>query len=216
MPGASSENLKIVKREYANARKSLGTLGGGNHFIEIQEGSDGHIWVMVHSGSRNLGKQVADHYNRLAIEINEEYFSGVPKSWQLAFLPLNTEASKDYIKEMNYCIDFALANRRLMMDRIIEIFYTQLELDEDHGEIINKCHNIAKMENHFSSNVIVHRKGATEARSGQIGIIPGSQGTSSYIVKGKGNPESFMSCSHGAGRDMGRSQARKELERDVE
>jgi len=203
----------IVSREYNNALRSLGTLGGGNHFIEIQKGNDGHIWIMIHSGSRNLGKQVADHYNKLAIDLNEKWHSQVPKEHQLAFLPTDSEEGQAYIREMNYCDDFAYANRKLMMDRVILIFGGIEEAGDiiQFEPMINIAHNYASLENHFGQNVWVHRKGATLAREGTVGIIPGSQGTKSYIVKGKGNKESFESCSHGAGRTMGRKQAQREL-----
>lgn len=213
------QSLPAITQEFNNALKSLGTLGSGNHFIEIQKGDDGHIWIMIHSGSRNLGKQVADHYNRIAIELNKKWFSEVTKEWDLAFLPVDSEEGQAYIKEMQYCVDFALANRKLMMDRIMEIFKNIIGSDFNNitskefnnVDIINIAHNYARLENHFGENVWVHRKGATLATENTTGIIPGSQGTSSYIVKGKGNPESFMSCSHGAGRKMGRKQAQREL-----
>lgn len=212
----------VTKRERSKARKSLGTLGGGNHFIEIQKGDDGHIWIMIHSGSRNLGLQVANHYNKLAIELNEKWHSKVPKDWELSFLPVSRGEGKDYITEMKYCVDFALANRKLMMDRIKDIFMTvnehlPSELNEmTFDEMINIAHNYAAQENHYGKNVWVHRKGATQAKLGQIGIIPGSQGTASYIVEGLGNKESFESCSHGAGRVMGRKQAKRELNLEKE
>ncbi len=202
----------IVRLEWRSVLKQVGTLGGGNHFIEIQKGDDGHIWIMVHSGSRNLGKQVADHYNRLAVELNEKYHSAVPKAWQLAFLPLDTEDGERYVAEMNFCIDFAFENRQLMMKRIQEAFPLNTVFDP----MINIAHNYARMEHHFGKNVMVHRKGATSARQGEIGIIPGSQGSSSYIVRGKGNPESFESCSHGAGRRMGRKAAIQTLSLEEE
>ena len=204
------DGCMIAEREYANAHTSLGTLGGGNHFIEFQKGNDGFVWIMIHSGSRNLGKQVADHYNKLAVDLNEQWRSEVPKEWQLAFLPLDTDEGQAYISEMNFCVDFALANRRLMMERIKGIIADGKQ-DASFGEMINIAHNYAAMENHFGKNVMVHRKGATKAMAGHLGIIPGSQGTASYIVKGKGNIESFQSCSHGAGRRMGRKQAQREL-----
>lgn len=200
----------IIKREFKNAQKSLGTLGGGNHFIEIQKGNDSNIWIMIHSGSRNLGKQVAEHYNKLAIKLNKKWHSSIPKEWQLAFLPIDSEEGQSYLREMQYCVDYALANRKLMMDRIKNIIsniFIQIEFDN----MINIAHNYATMEHHFNKNVMIHRKGATKAYKNQIGIIPGSQGTSSYIVKGKGNIESFMSCSHGAGRMMSRKKARENL-----
>lgn len=195
----------IIKQEYPNALTQLGTLGGGNHFIEIQKGSDGHIWIMIHSGSRNLGFTVANYYNKLAVALNEKWFSSIPKEHELAFLPLDSKEGQDYIAEMNYCVEFALANRKLMMDRILNIFNVECE------PMINIAHNYASLENHYGKNVMVHRKGSTLARQGIIGIIPGSMGTSSYIVEGLGNPESFKSCSHGAGRRIGRQQAIREL-----
>jgi tRNA-splicing ligase RtcB len=199
----------IVSRQYNSAIKQIGTLGGGNHFIEIQRGSDGHIWIMIHSGSRNLGKQVADYYNKLAVQLNERWKSPVPKSWQLAFFPLDSYEGNLYLNEMNYCVEFSLANRKLMMDRICEIFQEQTGCD--FKPMINIAHNYAAMENHFGYNVMIHRKGATLAREGTIGIIPGSMGSKSYIVRGKGNVDSFTSCSHGAGRKMSRTAAQKEL-----
>ncbi len=204
-------SLEVVSREYESARYQVGTLGGGNHFIEIQKGSDGKIWIMIHSGSRNIGKQVADHYNRLAIKLNEQWKSPVPRSAQLAYLPLDTKESHEYIKEMQYCVDFAFANRKLMMSRILDIFSDHFKSEFNAFPMINIAHNYASKEKHFGKEVIVHRKGATLADEGTVGIIPGSQGTKSYIVKGKGNPESFNSCSHGAGRVMGRKHAQRTL-----
>lgn len=209
--GGSVRDLPVVSREYNNALTQLGTLGGGNHFIEIQKGSDGHIWIMVHSGSRNLGYQVASHYNRLAIDLNLQWGSQVPRKWQLAFLPLSSEAGLRYRREMEFCVDFALANRQLMMERIEDIFMA-VASPVTFSNFINIAHNYAALETHFRKNVIVHRKGATSAKEGELGIIPGSQGTPSYIVRGKGNPESFASCSHGAGRKMGRKEAQRRLD----
>jgi tRNA-splicing ligase RtcB len=200
----------IIEHEYDSALKQLGTLGGGNHFIEIQKGSDGHIWIMIHSGSRNLGKKVADHYNKIAVRLNDLWCSVVEKSKELAFLPIETDEAKQYFSEMNYCVEFALANRRLMMNNIQECFANVVK-NIEFETMINIAHNYAKWEHHFGHEVIIHRKGATSARKGEIGIIPGSMGTKSYIVEGLGNPESFMSCSHGAGRKMGRKQAQREL-----
>lgn len=207
----------IVKQEYQNALYSLGTLGGGNHFIEIQKGDDGYIWIMIHSGSRNIGFTVANYYNKVAIDLNTKWRSLVPKEHQLAFLPIESREGKDYQKEMQYCVDFALANRKLMMDRIKLIFAQELKLNENNfDEMINIAHNYASIENHFGKNVFIHRKGATLATEKTIGIIPGSQGTSSYIVKGKGNPDSYNSCSHGAGRKMGRKDACRRLNLEEE
>ena len=219
MPKAPLEHrlsdLKIVSREYNNAMTQIGTLGGGNHFIEIQKGSDGHIWIMVHSGSRNLGYKVANYYNKLAIDLNSRWGSSIPKNWQLAFLPLSSEAGMQYQAEMQYCVEFALANRQLMMERIQDVFMAVMS-PVTFSSFINIAHNYAAMETHFRKDVIVHRKGATSAREGELGIIPGSQGAPSYIVRGKGNAESFSSCSHGAGRKMGRKEAQRRLDLEAE
>ncbi len=202
--------LFIVNQHYEKATKQIGTLGGGNHFIEIQKGSDGFIWVMIHSGSRNLGYKVAEHYNNIAKKLNRSYHSIVTKNMDLAFLPIESDEAKNYLNEMKYCVEFALANRMLMMNRMIEAFKKVIGPFE-HDEIINESHNFAAWENHFGENVMVHRKGATRAYKGELGMIPGSQGTKSFIVRGLGNPESFKSCSHGAGRKLGRKQAQREL-----
>ena len=204
------ESRFIFHQEYESALKQLGTLGGGNHFIEIQKGNDGHIWIMIHSGSRNIGYKVAKYYNDLAVKINERQYSKVEKSQELAFLLIDTQIAQDYLIDMQYCVEFALANRKLMMDNVKDIF-TKIAPGISFKPMINIAHNYAKWEHHFKQDVIVHRKGATSAKLGEIGIIPGSQGTKSYIVEGLGNPESFNSCSHGAGRRMGRKQAQKEL-----
>lgn len=213
--GIALAELPVVAGEYHNALTQLGTLGGGNHFIEIQKGSDGHIWIMVHSGSRNLGYRVANYYNHLAMDLNSRWKSKIPKSWQLAFLPLSFDAGQQYLREMQFSVDFALANRQLMMERIQDIFRA-VASPVTFSNFINIAHNYAAMETHFRKNVIVHRKGATSAREGELGIIPGSQGSPSYIVRGKGNPESFNSCSHGAGRKMGRKEAQRRLDLDKE
>lgn len=201
----------VIDREYENASISLGTLGGGNHFIEFQEDCEKSLWLMIHSGSRNLGYKVAEYYNKLAVFLNEKWHSSVPKKYELAFLPVDSSEGQDYINEMSYCVDFAFANRSLMMDRIITVLLSEVKHCFKAEPMINIAHNYAALENHFGQNVWIHRKGATLAREGTIGIIPGSQGTKSYIVKGKGNPESFMSCSHGAGRKMSRTAAKKNL-----
>jgi len=206
----------VTEDHYWRSLYQLGTLGSGNHFIEIQKDTDGYIWAMIHSGSRNLGKVVADHYNKVAIELNSKYFSDVPKEWQLAFLPLESDEAINYLKEMQYCVEYAFANRKLMMDRVIEILLDSPYSGAEAEPMINIAHNYARMEHHFGENVLVHRKGATSARLGEIGIIPGSQGTKSYIVRGLGNKDSFESCSHGAGRKMGRKEAQRTLDLQTE
>ena len=211
------EEYPICAREYIKALYQVGTLGSGNHFLELQKDSDNNIWIMIHSGSRNIGSQVADYYNKLAKNLNKRWYSEVPEKYDLAFFPLDTDEGQSYMKEMQYCVDFALCNRKLMMNRIIDIFENMMKDKKvDKDKTINIAHNYASMENHFGENVLIHRKGATLARENTIGIIPGSQGTKSYIVKGKGNPDSFMSCSHGAGRVMGRKEAIRSLNLEEE
>ncbi len=205
----------VAARHLQAAAKQVGTLGGGNHFVEIQQGNDGHIWLMVHSGSRNIGLKVAKHYNGLAAKFNQRWHSKVSVKWELAFLPLDSHEGWDYLIEMQYCVDFALANRKLMMQRIQDTV-CEVMGEVEFAPLINIAHNYAAQEVHFGENVIVHRKGATRARIGELGIIPGSQGSKSYIVTGKGNPESFNSCSHGAGRIMGRKQAQRTLDLETE
>jgi tRNA-splicing ligase RtcB (3'-phosphate/5'-hydroxy nucleic acid ligase) len=218
--GDETYDYPIVWAEYNSALKQLGTLGGGNHFIDILKGSDGHVWIMLHSGSRNLGKKVADYHNDVAVKLNDKWHSKVPKEWQLAFLPVDSEEGQTYLREMQYCVDFALANRKLMMERIMQSFRDCFGMKEPYDPIfepiINIAHNYARMENHFGKNVMVHRKGATLAAEGTIGIVPGSMGTNSYIVKGKGNKDSYNSCSHGAGRVLGRKQAIRTLNLEQE
>ena len=208
--GHDIDKLTVVKAQYISAQRQVGTLGGGNHFIELQRDEQGILWIMIHSGSRNLGKKVGDHYNKLAAMLNERWYSSVTRDLLLPFLPLRTQEFNDYWAEMQYCVEFALCNRRLMMERIQEVIAIALP-DIEFEPMINIAHNYAAWEHHYGKNVIVHRKGATLAREGIVGIIPGSQGTASYIVEGLGNPDSFNSCSHGAGRLMSRTAAVKTL-----
>ena len=208
--GHDIDKLHVVSKQYVSARRQVGTLGGGNHFIELQKDDDGFLWIMLHSGSRNLGKQVGDYYNKLAKELNNMYHTAVDPSLQMHFLPLGSKEFTAYWKEMSYCVDFALCNRKLMMDRIQEIVKDAIP-EVEFEPMINIAHNYAAWEHHYGEDVIVHRKGAVRARAGEVGIIPGSQGTSSYIVEGLGCPESFMSSSHGAGRLMSRTEAIKTL-----
>jgi tRNA-splicing ligase RtcB len=209
------DELVIVKRQYLAALKQLGTLGGGNHFIELQRCNDGYLWIMIHSGSRNFGLRVAEYYNKKAKELNKLWQSSVNPETDLAFLPFPSNEAQLYYKEMQYCVEFAFANRLLMMERIRQVMSTVLN-NVIYEPVINIAHNYAAWETHFDKKVIVHRKGATSAQTGEVGIIPGSQGTKSYIVEGLGNPESFMSCSHGAGRVMGRAAAVRNLDLEEE
>lgn len=191
------------------AALSIGTLGGGNHFIEVQRDEDGNVWAMLHSGSRNLGKTMCDHYNRAARDLNARWHSQVPDEWQLAFLPLDTDEGQEYMAVMGYCLEFAKANRAAMQAAVVEAFTAFLPGAADCSVAFDIHHNYAAMEHHFGQNVMVHRKGAVKAR-GPV-IIPGSMGSASYFCSGLDNPESFGSCSHGAGRAMGRKQAQREI-----
>ena len=208
----------IAEREFGNALKQLGTLGGGNHFIEIQKDTEGFLWLMIHSGSRNIEHTVATHYNRLAVKENKRKKASIPKRWQLAYFKMPSSYGRAYLRDMQYCVAFAFANRKLMMARVMDIVCKHLQGPSGHpasgdlGKLIHIAHNYASLEKHFNQNVYVHRKGATSAKKGELGIIPGSQGSHSYIVRGKGNKDSFTSCSHGAGRVMSRSRARKFLD----
>ena len=208
--GHDIDKMEIVKRRQVSITKEVGTLGGGNHFIELQKDETDTLWIMIHSGSRNLGKLVGDYYNEKAKMLNERWYSVVSPDIRLPFLPLRTDEFDAYWLEMKYCVDFALCNRKLMMERIEEVIKDAIP-EIEFEPMINIAHNYAAWENHYGQNIIVHRKGATLAREGVIGIIPGSQGTASYIVEGLGNPESFCSCSHGAGRTMSRTAAIRDL-----
>jgi tRNA-splicing ligase RtcB len=209
----NAPDIQIVQAELPSAKKQLGTLGGGNHFLEIQKGSDNHIWIMIHSGSRNFGKKVADKYHQIAKFMCEKWYSDIPDK-DLSFLPIESIEGKEYFNAMKYCMSFAKANRSLMASKIMNIFLE--ETNAISVENIDIHHNYAAFENHYGKDVLVHRKGATKASLGLTGIIPGSMGTASYITEGLGNPESFESCSHGAGRRMGRKEAERTLNLEEE
>lgn len=199
----------ITERVWTLAKKNLGTLGGGNHFIELQSDKDGFLWLMLHSGSRNLGFKVAEYHHKKAQRVNRDSGVILPDK-DLAYLCADSNDGKSYIRDMNFALEYARENRSRMMDvfkDVISDFFPDVIYEKE----INIHHNYASLENHFGKKVWVHRKGATSAQKGELGIIPGSMGTPSYIVQGLGNPESFMSCSHGAGRVMSRTKACKEL-----
>jgi tRNA-splicing ligase RtcB (3'-phosphate/5'-hydroxy nucleic acid ligase) len=206
--------IDIVQQELEKAHYQIGTLGGGNHFIEIQKGSDGFVWVMLHSGSRNFGLKIAQKYHEKAKVWCEKRYSNIPEK-DLSFLPMETKDAREYFEAMNFALSFAKENRFRMIEQIKSAFSSGV-FGVTFGDVINIHHNYAAWEHHFGEDVIVHRKGAILAREGTIGLIPGSQGTKSYVVRGKGNTESFMSCSHGAGRKMGRKQAQRELSLETE
>lgn len=208
-------NTIICKQEKESARYQIGTLGGGNHFIEIQKGDDGHIWFMIHSGSRNLGFKVANYYNKVAKEYCLKLgFDNIVKD-ELSFLTVGTEEAHNYIVEMMLCLNFSYQNRQMMSNQIKNAFKEVMEGVEFEKEI-NIHHNFASLENHNGHKVWVHRKGATKADKGVLGIIPSSQGTTSYIVEGRGNELSFSSCSHGSGRRLSRTQAKEVLNLEEE
>ena len=196
-------------------RMNLGTLGGGNHFVELQKSTslDGEgapeggakVWLMIHSGSRNLGKRIEEHYHRIAARLCERFRVPLPDP-DLAFLPIEEPDGHDYFTDMLFALRYARENRRRMMEAMKE---TLLEFAPQASFLrtIDIHHNYAAVEEHGGEKVFVHRKGATSAKKEEIGIIPGSMGAASYIVRGLGNPDSFGSCSHGAGRRMSRIAA---------
>lgn len=208
MPMAGDPNLPSLEDGYYQ----IGTLGGGNHFIELQEDEHGCLGIMVHSGSRNFGYKVAGYFNKLAKELNRKQNYPVPLAWDLAHLPVDHELGQAYIKWMHLSLDFARENRAVMLKRTKEIVFNRLQKDLGFHDItikmeVNAHHNYAALEEHFGEKVWVHRKGAIRAGKGELGIVPGAMGSFSYIVEGLGNKDAFMSCSHGAGRVMGRREA---------
>lgn len=195
------DSLKVLSDAEKSLWEQLGTLGGGNHFMEISYDERGLVWIVIHSGSRNIGKKVGDYFNQLAKQQNENWFS--VNTNDIPFLPTNTPEGKAYLDWMNFALRFAYLNRAVMMNEVkgsLQHEFPNVEFEPE----INIHHNYAAIENHFGKNVWVHRKGATSAKQDEIGIIPGSMGTATYITKGLGNAQSLMSCSHGAGRRMGR------------
>ena len=189
----------------------IGTLGGGNHFIELQEDDEGFLSVMIHSGSRHFGKSVCDYFHQKARALNQRWYSQVPDSYRLAFLPVDSPEGQQYLNWMQLSMDFAAENREKMMLAVKAILekwigkYTEFSLNFSND--INCHHNYAALENHKGKNLWVHRKGAVEAQNGQLAVIPGAMGSYSYVVMGLGNEESFCSSSHGAGRRYSRKGA---------
>lgn len=206
--GAAPELMPILEDSYYQ----MGTLGGGNHFIEFQEDEEGRLGLMIHSGSRHLGKKIGDVFHKRARIHNQMWHSGVPDDFRLAFLPTDTTDGQGYLAWMQFALDYAQENRECMMTCVLDILKGQLEkhagMTVSELSRINCHHNYAALEHHYGENVWVHRKGAIRARAGEIGIVPGAMGSFSYLVEGKGNPESFQSCSHGAGRQYSRTKAK--------
>jgi tRNA-splicing ligase RtcB len=190
----------------------LGTLGSGNHFIEICLDESDRVWLMLHSGSRGLGNKIGMYFTELAKQDMKIHFINLPDK-DLAYLPEGTQHFNEYIEAMEWAQDFAQFNRDLMVAQVFEALKREGGVPQKklltHDVAVNCHHNYTTRENHFGENVWLTRKGAVCAREGVMGIIPGSMGAKSFIVEGKGNPDSFDSCSHGAGRVMSRSKAKK-------
>lgn len=190
------------------ALRQLGSLGGGNHFIEVCLDTEDGVWVMLHSGSRNIGKSLAEYHIASAKGLMRKMFVSLPDP-DLAYFAQHTPEYDAYMRDLLWAQDYALMNREVMMGRVLDQVGRALGVEPKAGLSVNCHHNFAVMERHFERDVLVTRKGAVRARKGDMGIIPGSMGTKSFIVRGKGEPESFDSCSHGAGRRMSRNEARR-------
>lgn len=205
---AISEKHPKVGR--GNDFNQLGTLGSGNHFIEVCLDESDFVWIMLHSGSRGVGNRIGSYFISLAKKEAERHQQNLPDR-NLAYLSEGSQHFDDYVEAVHWAQDFAATNRRLMMAATVEAIRGTGELPpfEVDLEAVNCHHNYVAIESHYGEDVLVTRKGAVSAGEGELGIIPGSMGSRSYIVRGKGNPESFRSCSHGAGRAMSRTEARK-------
>lgn len=188
----------------------LGTLGTGNHFIELCLDEAGAVWVMLHSGSRGAGNRIGSYFIERAKEEMRRWFIQLPDQ-DLAYLPEGSELFDDYWHAVSWAQQYALVNRELMMEATLQALRALGTLPPFSADVeaVNCHHNYVSREHHYGENVVVTRKGAVRAREGELGIIPGSMGAKSYIVRGKGNPESFHSCSHGAGRSMSRTKAKQ-------
>lgn len=205
---ASSRIAEVQKP--SRTLRQLGTLGGGNHFVEVCTDEDDRVWVVLHSGSRGVGNKVAQFHIRRAGATLAKYFVELPDP-DLAYLVENTAEFSEYVQDMLWAQDYAAQNRRLMMDAALGALGSAVGLVVEPEQMINCHHNYCQQEHHHGKNLWVTRKGAIRARSGDWGIIPGSMATGSFIVTGKGNAASYHSASHGAGRAMSRTQARKSL-----
>jgi tRNA-splicing ligase RtcB len=192
---------------FDRALSQLGPLGGGNHFLELQRDEAGTVFVMLHSGSRNLGKTICDEYHKRALAQNRAWASALPHD-ELAFLPVGTDDFVGYWSAMEFALRFAEVNRSRMLD-VVERSFEHLTKIGRFDRLVDVHHNYAAWENHAGQNGIVHRKGAVRARAGEVVLIPGSMGTASYVGEGLGSAESFETCQHGAGRALSRSAARK-------
>ncbi|WP_313301328.1 RtcB family protein [Diaphorobacter sp.] len=192
-----------------NNHKHLGTLGSGNHFVEVCIDETGFVWFMLHSGSRGVGNAIGNHFIELAKKDAERNMRNLPDK-DLAYFEEGAQYFGDYVRGVSWAQKFAMKNREVMMTHVIAAARKVIAKPfESHVEAVNCHHNYVQKEHHFGEDVFVTRKGAVSAKRGQLGIIPGSMGARSYIVRGLGNPESFESCSHGAGRVMSRTKAKK-------
>jgi tRNA-splicing ligase RtcB len=190
--------------------KQMGTLGGGNHFIEVCLDESNQVWVMLHSGSRGIGNTLAEYFIQLARKDMEQWMIHLPDR-DLAYFPEGTVHFDDYVEAVHWAQEYAFQNRQCMVDLVLEALRHHLPAFEVTSEVVNCHHNYVAQEHHYGANVWVTRKGAIRAREGDLGIIPGSMGARSYIVRGRGNPESFNSSAHGAGRRMSRTAAEKQF-----
>jgi tRNA-splicing ligase RtcB len=200
---------KWPKLRNTNNYKHLGTLGSGNHFVEVCLDEEGFVWLMLHSGSRGVGNAIGSHFIELAQQDMRAHMANLPDR-DLAYLEEGTRHYDDYVEAVGWAQKFARINREVMMQNLIAAVRRAIPKSfETHVEAVNCHHNYVQRERHFGKDVLVTRKGAVSAREGELGIIPGSMGAKSFIVRGKGNPESFNSCSHGAGRTMSRTEAKR-------
>jgi tRNA-splicing ligase RtcB len=211
--GKHPKLLKMQKKPYQTWVRQLGTLGGGNHFIELCIDENDDVWIMLHSGSRGIGNIIGQYFIRLAQQDMGRHLHQLPDK-DLAYFNEGAEHFDDYVDAVHWAQDYAMENRREMMRLIVEALKKELPKFGVSKEAINCHHNYVAIEQHFGENVYITRKGAIRAGEGELGIIPGSMGARSYIVRGKGNPESFSSCSHGAGRRMSRRKARKSFSQE--
>jgi tRNA-splicing ligase RtcB len=190
----------------------LGTLGGGNHFIELCIDEEQRVWVMLHSGSRGIGNVFGRYFIEAARKDMQRHQVNLPDR-DLAYFSEGSDLFDDYVEAVDWAQDYALLNRSMMMKLVLDALAPHLPPFKTDGEAINCHHNYVAVEHHFGEKLFITRKGAISAQEGQLGIIPGSMGVKSFIVRGKGNPESFCSCSHGAGRRMSRTEAKRRFNR---
>lgn len=216
LPNSLMERLSVIVGKHPKLAKSqeraphhLGTLGGGNHFIELCLDENDDVWVMLHSGSRGIGNKIGTYFIEKAKEDMRRYHINLPDQ-DLAYIPEGSVLFDDYMEALDWAQEFAMENRKAMMKATVTVlnnYFKRNVIDATSEMAVNCHHNYVSREKHFGKNVLLTRKGAVSAKRGELGIIPGSMGAKSFIVRGKGNPDSFCSCSHGAGRKMNRTEA---------